>query len=520
MARSVKRSRGGSKGADPERAPDTSVQRLEAELRVTKEQLQTTIEELMTSKEELQTVNGELAHRVGDLARANSDLKNLLESTRIATVFLDNELRLRSFTPAASDVFHLVEADVGRPIAHLTGRVAYPELQDDAHRVLKTLGQVEREVVGSEEDRRFLVRVLPYRSVDDFIAGVVVTFLEVTGTAQAEAALRASERRFGEAQQLSGIGVWDWNLEADTQWWSPVVYQLWGLPPRETPPSVSERRVHPDDRETYETALAEARTSGRLDVEWRVLLPDDSIRWLAETGRMDRPEGGRRMLGVIQDVTDRKATETRLTTLFSELQHRVRNILGVVRSVVSRTIRSSTSLEELAASLDGRLDSLARTQGVFTRSDVSAVDLEELIREEFISVAAREEHLNIEGPLIQLKRDAAETLALALHELTTNAVKYGALAEPAGRVSVTWGVVNTAQGPRLSLEWRESGVRALNVRPSRAGFGRELIEHGLPYELGARTALEFAQGGVKALIELPLTEKIAELDPLAEGRQA
>jgi two-component system, chemotaxis family, CheB/CheR fusion protein len=241
---------------------DEHVQRLELDLRVTRERLQTTIEELEstneelkssneeyqsineelqsaneeleTSKEELQavneelqTVNGELAHRVGELASSNSDLKNLLESTQIATVFLDNDLRLRSFTPAASDVFHLIEADLGRPITHLAPRVTYPELQEDARKVLKTLGQVEREVVGLDDDRHYIVRVLPYRSVDNFIAGVVVTFLDISGTARAEAALRASERRFTEAQTQAGIGVWEWNLDSDHTWWSPVVFRLW-----------------------------------------------------------------------------------------------------------------------------------------------------------------------------------------------------------------------------------------------------------------------------------------------------
>ena len=103
-------------------------------------------------------------------------------------------------------------------------------------------------------------------------------------------------------------------------------------------------------------------------------------------------------------------------------------------------------------------------------------------------------------------------MALAVHELTTNAVKYGALCEPAGRLDVAWRLIDTSAGQRLSLEWREAGVRALDSQPHRNGFGRELIERGLPYELGATTALEFAPGGVRALIEVPLTEKIVALD--------
>ncbi|HEX8842275.1 MAG TPA: CheR family methyltransferase, partial [Sphingomicrobium sp.] len=210
-------------------ASDEHVERLESELRLTKERLQATIEELEstneelkssneeyqsineelqssneeleTSKEELQsvneelqTVNAELDHRVRDLARANSDLRNLLESTQIATIFLDNDLRVRSFTPAATEIFHLLETDIGRPIDHLGTRVSYPELSDDVHKVLTKLGTAEREVK-SREGSHYIARVHPYRSVDNFIAGAVLTFLDVTSTVRAEAALRESEAR-------------------------------------------------------------------------------------------------------------------------------------------------------------------------------------------------------------------------------------------------------------------------------------------------------------------------------------
>jgi two-component system CheB/CheR fusion protein len=229
-------------GAAPEsaarergKATDEHVERLEAELRLTKDRLQATIEELEstneelkssneeyqsineelqsaneeleTSKEELQsvneelqTVNAELAHRVNDLARANSDLRNLLESTQIATVFLDNDLRVRRFTPAATDIFHLLESDVGRPIEHLGSRVSYPELSEDVRKVLARLGTVERELV-SREGGHYIARVHPYRSVDNFIAGAVLTFVDVTSTVKAEAALRESEAIEGPSRR-------------------------------------------------------------------------------------------------------------------------------------------------------------------------------------------------------------------------------------------------------------------------------------------------------------------------------
>ena len=530
---------------------DDQVQRLEAELRTAKERLQATIEELEstneelkssneeyqsineelqsaneeleTSKEELQavneelhTVNGELAHRVAELASSNSDLKNLLESTRIPTIFLDNDLRLRTFTPVTTEIFHIIDSDVGRPIAHITTRLAYPQLQDDARQVLSTLGRVERQVDIEEDDRKFLVRVLPYRSVDNFIGGVVLTFLEITGTARAEAALQTSERRFGEAQQLAGVGVWEWNPESDETWWSPTVYDLWGLPRSEKPPAHADRPVHEEDREPYLKAVEEARAGGVFDAEWRVVLPDGSFRWLAETGREDSSRG-RRMLGITQDITHRKVTETRLTMLLGELQHRVRNILGVVRSIVNRTVRSSTSLSDLAERLDGRLHTLARTQAVFTRTGVTSMEIGDLVRDELSAVGAPDDQLTIDGPSVRVRREVAQSFALAVHELTTNAVKYGAFAESGGQLSVTWRLLEDGHDPRLQLEWRESGVRALDIRPARAGFGRELIERSLPYELGAETRLEFAPGGVVAVIELPLNENIAEVEGNSGG---
>jgi two-component system CheB/CheR fusion protein len=150
---------------------------------------------------------------------------------------------------------------------------------------------------------------------------------------------------------------------------------------------------------------------------------------------------------------------------------------------------------------------MSRTQGVLTRTGEGRIDLEELVREELLTHAAHEgEQVEISGPAIALKERAAEVFALALHELATNAVKYGALAQENGRVAISWRVLQTAQGGRLSLDWRETGVPALDPKPSRTGFGRDLIERGLPYELGAATSLEFLPGGVRCTVELPLDE--------------
>ena len=162
----------------------------------TNEELETSQEELRSVNEELNSVNGELSNRLADLSRANNDLKNLLASTQIATIFLDDNLRIRNFTPAVTDIFHLIDADLNRPIADIATRIDYEDLLNDVQTVLETRSAIEREVADQTKRKRYLARVLPYRSVDNSIAGAVLTFLDVTATFQAERALRASEERF------------------------------------------------------------------------------------------------------------------------------------------------------------------------------------------------------------------------------------------------------------------------------------------------------------------------------------
>ena len=167
------------------------------ELQSTNEELQSTNEELTTSKEEmqslneeLQTVNVELQSRVDELCRSNNDMKNLLNSTDIATLFLDNELKIRRFTTQATKIIQLIAGDIGRPITDLASDVLYPELPTDARDVLEKLG-ISEKPVNSRDGRWFTVRIMPYRTLDDHIDGVVITFADITAAKTLEAELRA-----------------------------------------------------------------------------------------------------------------------------------------------------------------------------------------------------------------------------------------------------------------------------------------------------------------------------------------
>ena len=159
--------------------------------------------------------------------------------------------------------------------------------------------------------------------------------------------------------------------------------------------------------------------------------------------------------------------------------------------------------------LDGRLNAFARTQALVTRDPEAGVDLEYLVGEELLAYRVNEdEKVRISGPPIRLTPRAAETFGLAIHELVTNAVKYGALSKPAGRLAVSWQAAGDRDAPKLRFVWRETGGPALESPPTRRGFGTELLERTLAFELKGETVLEFARDGLICTIELPLTDRL------------
>jgi signal transduction histidine kinase len=174
------------------KASNEELQAMNEELRSATEELETSREELQSINEELTTVNQELKTKVDELGHANSDLHNLMGATEIATIFLDRDLVIMRFTPPAVALFSLIATDVGRPLGHLQHRLSYPELLEDARRVLQQLVPIEREVAGPG-GRYFLARLLPYRTTEDRIAGVVLTFVDITERQQAQEAAKSAK---------------------------------------------------------------------------------------------------------------------------------------------------------------------------------------------------------------------------------------------------------------------------------------------------------------------------------------
>ena len=286
------------------KASNEELQAMNEELRSATEELETSREELQSINEELNSVNLEMKENVEELAHANSDLQNLMASTSIATVFLDRDLRVMRYTPEAVTLFNLIHSDLGRPLADLSARVDYPELLGDAEGVLRTLVPVERQVRG---DRWwFLARLRPYRSQDDRIRGVVLTFVDITERTE-------SEQRFAALVTASSEAIY--RMSPD---WSEIRHLSGGgFLPDSAPANRNwlETYVPPDEQARVLAAVREAvRTASVFELEHRVRRADGSVGWtLSRAVPILGPAGGiQEWFGSASDVTKRKQDETTL----------------------------------------------------------------------------------------------------------------------------------------------------------------------------------------------------------------
>ena len=357
------------------RSSNEELHSVNEELQSTNEELETSKEEIQSVNEELHTVNAQLSSKVDELDRANSDLRNLFESTRVATLFLDQHAVIRAFTPDVANIYNLIPGDRGRPLTDFVSKLDYEGLREDVAKVSHTLEPLERRVSRRDGTAHYLLRILPYRTPDSAVDGSLVTFVDVTRIVQAE-----------EHQRL----------------------------------------------------------------------------------------------------------------LVDELNHRVKNMLSVVISLATQTLRRSGTLEEFEGVFLGRVHALTAAYALLSRESWSSVQLKEIVAEEMRPFLAGDRaNVRIEGPAVPLDPRGALALGMAIHELATNAAKYGALSVPEGDVAVTWTLERNGDDECLALDWTEQNGPPVTA-PVKRGFGTMLIERGLSHDLAGEAKVQFLPDGVQA----------------------
>jgi two-component system, chemotaxis family, CheB/CheR fusion protein len=345
------------------------------EMQSSNEELETSKEELQSLNEELNTVNLDLSQNIDALDQSNAELCGLLESTQIATIFLDRHLAIRSFTPAATGMFNLIASDRGRSITDIAHELDIADLRQELLRVLHSGNSEERATARKDGHAHYLMRILPYHGEQTESGGLLVTLVEVT-------------------------------------------------------------------------ALIEA--------------------------------------------------DVRHGLMIGELNHRVRNMLAVISAVAMQTLGESVPPPALQKFL-ARLKAMSRTYKLLTRMSWRHTPLRELVTQELQAVAETS-RFQVQGPSVQLNAKATVALGMTLHELTTNAVKHGALSGAGGKVAVTWSL--DAQ-ETLTIHWSETGGPSA-AAPGRRGFGSMLIERQLSFELRGTSESRFTEHGLQVTLQIPL----------------
>ena len=296
------------------------------ELRSSSEELETSREELQSLNEELQTVNQELKIKVEEQAQANDDMRNLVNATEIGTIFLDRGMRIKLFTPAVQSIFSFIPADHGRPLADITSVLDYPQLGQDVKRVLETLERVDREVQ-TRDGRWLLMRALPYRTGDDRIGGVVLTFVEITERKLAADRVRRSEERLRRATAIDNVGIMFFKADGRITDANDAFLRMSGY----TREELESRQLRWDDiapaewKPVSRRALEEFRTAGRTTPHERELVHSSGARvWvLCAATRLDENEG----VEFAVDITAKKLAEEQLLQSETRLRLIVENVI-------------------------------------------------------------------------------------------------------------------------------------------------------------------------------------------------
>lgn len=361
-------------------------------------------------------------------------------------------------------------------------------------------------------------RAVPIRDLSGNTVRWFGTSTNIDAQKRADEAIRNLETRYRLALVAANLGTWQIDFEKNEIVWDEGTCALYQIPHDGSfslPLDQAIGMVHPDDQDAVRARIAKARDpqfNGHYESEYRAILPDGKLRWFRSVGQVlfapdhDGPHAVT-LSGVVSDITERHAFEEAQQLLTRELNHRVKNLFAIANGMVSMTARTAKDPKEMATALRGRLSALSRAHELVQPTTVtghaggSDVDLARLC--EAVLEPYRQSGTNrviIEGPSVHVGSNTTTSLALVLHELATNAAKYGCLSSAEGQLSIQW----TLHDGMVDLLWTESGGPAVEHAPEFEGFGTQLSQRSIAGQLGGTLEREWAAEGLRVHMTLPL----------------
>jgi len=325
------------------------------------------------------------------------------------------------------------------------------------------------------------------------------------GTAQPELSIW-TEKRLRFAIEGAGVALWAWNVDTDKLVLDQPSYNLWGVS-SDTNVTFEDlsARIHPADRDRVRAAFAASRAiMGQYEIDFRILIGDE-VRWISARGQgEDEGMVERTMFGVFLDVTGRKQAEESNELLAGEMSHRVKNLLAIASGLTSITSRSASSTEDMARQLTNRLTALGRAHDLVRplpgqgKKDALLGDLISVLLAPYDDLGAFSGRIRVSVPRMAVGEASATTLALVIHELATNALKYGALSSDEGTLDVS----SSSHDEEVVVVWTERGGPPVQSPTGQGGFGSKLINRAMSAQLGGTLSCDWAAEGVVVTIRM------------------
>ncbi len=456
----------------------------------------------------------------------------ILDMLPIATFICDVRGTILQYNKHAVDIWGRAPAP-GQTHAAFTAQATYTYLDGTPverpllTQVLETgvpMRDAERMVVRSDGRELIVsINIDPLRDAKGRVVGAVNCFLDITDRKSMDAALEQSRLRALEREQLlaatyehAAIGISEVGPDGRFLRVNEAICSIVGLTREQHLATRLFDLTLPDDADPDREAFRK-QISGELEfysVEKRLRRPDGRVIWLSARSTPVRADNGQLLyvVRVVQDITERKASERRQKLLIDELNHRVKNTLATVQSLATQTARGAPTPDAFRGAFEGRLIALSKAHDQLTAHHWENADLRDLLSGSLAPYAAPDRFI-MRGEDIVLRPRAVLTLAMVFHELTTNAAKYGALSGPGGAIKIRWQQVpaEATGAPMLHVEWIEQGGPAV-VPPTRRGFGSKLIEGSIASEHGGRVQLVYDPGGLRCSITMPLDAVAAPID--------
>ena len=501
----------------------TTVEELETsneELKSSNEEMMSMNEELQSANEELTTTNEELNNKIAEVRYANADLANFIRSTRIPTVFLNRDMQLQRFTPEAQKIFRFVTNDEGRRLDDIGADIDVQRLIEMCREVVRTETIAEEEFSTFDGKRTFRVRVVPYEAEGRMTGGVVFTLVDIGDLrslmAKAERQTEIASRARAELETIYAHSPMAMAMLGTDKKYLRVneeLAEINGISIEDTlgkqladvvPELAEEVGGYVDQVLETRKEIVNIRVRGRTSKN----LNDERI-WECDYFPV---ELGEELLGVginVRDITDQLRTEFELQRVMLELQHRVKNMLANVLALVSRASRDATADTAIFNALAKRIQALSQTHKLLTRSNWASARLHEIVEPELLRVYGSD-RVKLHGPDVALNARAALSIGMAVHELATNAAKYGAFSNDEGVVTLSWVRQFDGEADRYIFTWTETGGPAPK-NDAIDGFGSQLIRSTIEGSLDGKVEFRWEREGLVCVFAMA-TETLIEMD--------